>query len=270
MQANRNPLLIEDRAIVEGNKLKRGASRRYNLFVKNISEQEEVSVNFWIETTDQKSEPLLSWYSFEQNSPLKVKRGEAYTVPLIFEIPQQALPNTYNYILVFETAQYLENPSRRPLQLQIEASEQDLALDIQPAFTVSPVTAVEKPYPLQAGGSFSLTVTVENRSKQTDRFYLMCPELSPDWYTVDYAASARENHGTVQDTDGLPLNPKDKGEIKLNFHPPQYTLAGNYHPTLRLTSRNKDDLVLLDVVYWQLLPNDRLDARLQPNFASDS
>ncbi len=264
MQANRNPLLVEDSSVIERNKIKRGASRRYDLLVKNISEKEEVSVNFWIETPDQKSEPLLGWYSFEETAPLKIRQGDRYTVPLIFEIPQQATPNTYNYVLVFETAQHPEAPFRRPLQLQVEASEQDLELDIQPSFTVAPHTTAELPHSLQAGESFSVTVTVENRSKQTDRFYLTCPELPNDWYTVGYPAGAIERYGFEQDTDGLPLNPKDQGEITLRFHLPLYTPAGNYHPTLQLTSKIKEELALLDVVYLQLLPNEQLSIQLQP------
>jgi hypothetical protein len=48
------------------------------------------------------------------------------------------------------------------------------------------------------------------------------------------------------------------------LHPPQSTTAGNYFPTIRLISSNREDLVLLDVVYLQLLADETLDVELHP------
>lgn len=264
MQTSSNTLLIDDQSLVANGHVRRGTIHRCDLTIRNVGSVEEAAVNFWLEAPNPDSEILLNWYTFNPNPPLRVKRGEPNRITLSFEIPQQAVPSLYNYVIIFESAQYPGIETRRPLQLQVNPSEQDLELDMDPKFTVDPVTTSAKPHLLAPGDTLKAVITVENRSKLVDRFYLTCPELSPEWFTVQYPESPIETQGLIQESDGLPLNPKTKGEIVLLLHPPKYTLAGNYFPTLQLTSRNQEDLVLLDVAYLRVLPDDRVTIQLTP------
>lgn len=264
MQVSNSPLIIDDRVAVTQTKVKRGTIRERILTIKYIGDEAEASVNFWLEPNDSKSEVLLNCYTFKPLPLIKVKRSDTVTVALSFEIPQQVLPDFYNYSVVFESAQHPGATVRRSHQLQVIPSDEDSSLEMEPGFTVTPITTSTKPYLLAADTTLAIKVNVENRSKLVDRFYLTCPELDKSWFTVQYPEGAIESLGVVKETDGLPLYSKSQGEITLLLHPPRYTLAGSYFPTLQLTSRNHEDLILLDVLYLQALPDDRLQPDLTP------
>ena len=263
MQIANNPLFIEDLSL-EANQITRGSTAKRRIVVKNLGEK-KADIDIWIAATDAKSEPLLRWCTFSEPNPLKLDAKENREVTLFFEIPAQATPDLYNYeILIEAPVQYPDKLFRRPQQLRVLLSDQDAEWGNEPEFTLHPLTNSANPYLLKAGEKLEVKVTVENRSKRVDRFYLTCPELPTEWYNIRYPESAVETAGLVQETDGLQLNPGKTGEISLILHPPQYTPAGNYFPTLRLISRNKEDLVLLDVVYLQLLHDETLTVELHP------
>ena len=263
MQIANNPLFIEDLSL-EANQITRGSTAKRRIVVKNLGEK-KADIDIWIAATDAKSEPLLRWCTFSEPNPLKLDAKENREVTLFFEVPAQVTPDSYNYeILIEAPVQYPDKIFRRPQQLRVLLSDQDAEWGNEPEFTLHPLTNSANPYPLKAGEKLEVKVTVENRSKRVDRFYLTCPELPTEWYNIRYPESGLETAGLVQETDGLQLNPGKTGEITLILHPPQYTPAGNYFPTLRLISRNKEDLVLLDVVYLQLLPDETLTVELHP------
>ncbi len=263
MQIANNPLFIEDLSL-EANQITRGSTAKRRIVVKNLGEK-KADIDIWIAATDAKSEPLLRWCTFSEPNPLKLDAKENREVTLFFEVPPQATPDLYNYeILIEAPVQYPDKLFRRPQQLRVLLSDQDAEWGNEPEFTLHPLTNSANPYLLKAGEKLEVKVTVENRSKRVDRFYLNCPELPTEWYNIRYPESAVETAGLVQETDGLQLNPGKTGEISLILHPPQYTPAGNYFPTLRLISRNKEDLVLLDVVYLQLLHDETLTVELHP------
>ncbi|MFB2877386.1 hypothetical protein [Floridanema aerugineum] len=263
MQVANNPLFIEDKSS-GANEVKRGTTTKRRVAVKNLGDK-KADIDIWIAATDEKSEPLLSWCVFNESNPLKLEPKESKEVILTFEVPQQATPDLYNYeILIEAQSQYPDKVFRRPQQLRVLRSDQDAEWGSEPTFTLQPFTNSANPYLLKAGEQLNIKVIVENRSKRVDRFYLTCPELTPDWFTVHYPESRLELSGLVKETDGLELLPNSTGEITLFLHPPQYTLAGNYFPTIRLISSNKEDLVLLDVVYLQILPDESLKVELNP------
>jgi hypothetical protein len=263
MQIANNPLFIEDLS-VEANEIIRGTTAKRDIIVINLGDK-KADIDIWIAVGDTKSEALLRWCTFSRSNPLRLEPKEKCEVTLFFEVPPQANPGLYNYDILIEAPfQYPDKLFRRPQQLRVSRSDREGEWDTEPGFTLQPLTSSTNPYLLQAGDKLGIKVIVENRSKRVDRFYLACPELTHEWYSVRYPESSIETAGVVQETDGLQLNPGNTGEITLLLHPPQFTLAGNYFPTVRLISSNREDLVLLDVVYLQLLSDERLDIQLRP------
>lgn len=264
MQIVSNPLFIEDLA-GNSNEIKRGSIGQRRIRVKNLGER-IAEVDIWITATDNKSEPLLRWCTFSEQNPLKIDAKSFKEVTLDFQLPLSATPELYNYEILVEAAtQYPGKIFRRPLQLRVLPSDQDAEWGNEPELTIiQPITNSANPLPLQAGEQLEVKIKVENRSKRVDRFYLSCPELAKEWYSVRYPEIGLDVPGLVKETDGLELNPGSTGEINLILHPPQYTPAGNYFPTIRLISSNKEDLVLLDVVYLKILCDDRLDIQMYP------
>ena len=262
MQTVSNFLLLDDLS-EDGNEVMRGSSIQRQIRVQNLVEQ-KIELNLWIDPTDQDSEPLWRWCALSEAN-LILEPGKSRSITLTFEVPQQAKPSLYNYeILAEASAQYPGKTLRRPQQLRVLSSELDAELDSTPSFTLQPVTTSVQPYLLAANTSLDLTLQVENRSKLVDRFYLRCPDLPESWYTVRYPEDRPISSGVVLETDGLELNPGRTGEIKLSLHPPQYTPAAYYQPTVRLISSNAHTLMLLDVIYLQLLPDERLQVDLLP------
>ncbi len=263
MKVANSPLFIED-VPENNNEIRRGSTAKRRLVVKNLGDK-RAEIDIWIAAADNKSDPLLRWCTFSEKNPLSIDAKDSKEVTLNFQIPQQATLDLYNYeILVEAAAQYPGKIFRRPQQLRVLSSDQDAEFVNEPAFSIQPVTSSANPLPLQAGAQLQVKVRVENRSRRVDRFYLNCPELTKEWYTVRYPESSLDIPGLVKETDGLELNPGSTGEITLILHPPQYTPSRNYFPTIRLTSNNTEDLVLQDVVYLQILPDDRLNVEMRP------
>lgn len=267
MVVSSNPIFIEDRPGTK-NEVRCGSTMNHPILIRNRSNQ-KTKIEIWIDATDSKSEPLLRWCNFSEQSPLTLDASEVKEVMLKFKIPASAIPDLYNYeIRVEAAAQYPGKIFRRPQQLKVSPSDQDAILGRdEPRFSVQPISISTNPLPVEAGKQVEIKVAVENRSRRVDRFYL-CPELTPvftsEWYTVKYPESDLDIPGIVKETDGLELNPGRSGEITLILHPPQYTTAGNYCPTIRLISTNKEDLVLLDIIYLHILPGEKLDVRMHP------
>ena len=134
----------------------------------------------------------------------------------------------------------------------------------KPEFCLEPSSNSSEPLLLKAGERREIKVKVENKSRRVDTFYLTCPDLDEKWFTVSYPESPFIRPGLVRETDGLDLNPRQSGECTLILHPPKYTPAGNYFPTVQFVSQNSESLVLLDVVYLKILPNPSLSVDMNP------
>lgn len=133
------------------------------------------------------------------------------------------------------------------------------------SFTIAPETTSEAPYQLQPGKSVVFKIQVTNQSASADLIFLKCSELPTNWFTIEYLSQATEDApGIIQLTEKLALNPQAHGEIHFTLHPPADAAIGNYFPTLQLISMGAPDLVMLDVIYIQLLPDTHLDIRLTP------
>ncbi|BAZ50294.1 hypothetical protein NIES4103_29100 [Nostoc sp. NIES-4103] len=263
MNVTTNPIFIED---IPGNnnEVRRGSTAKRTIIVKNLGDR-TADVDIWIAATDNKSDPILQWCTFSEKNPLSIDSKDSRQIILNFRVPQQAIPDLYNYeVLVEAAAQYPGKIFRRPQQLRVLPSNQDLEFGSEPAYTIQPFSNSAKPLLLKVGEKLEVKVHVENRSKRVDRYYLNCAELARDWYTIRYPESSFNLPGLVKETDGLELNPGNSGEITLVLHPPQYTPAGNYFPTINLVSSNTEELVMLDVVYLQILPDEQINLELRP------
>ena len=223
------------------------------------------TIELWFEPTDAHASALLQWGLFDKSdAELILAPNERIDVTLSFLVPLQAEPGFYSYELRGRSPQYPNEELRRSQQLQVLPSAQEVRLRNEPKVAVDPATDSTHPHALQAGEALTFTITVENPSRRTDRFFLHCPDLDPDWYSVVYPENTAIASGKLSYTDGLELNPGETGEIRCQIHPPPHALAGQYFPTLQLQSKVRPELILLRVIYFTLVVSDRLKADLIP------
>jgi hypothetical protein len=246
-----------------------GTSGMRKITIKNL-EGKPIAVDLWIVATDEKSKPLPKWCRFTSPIPLKLDPNADKEIEFSFDVPLEAEPGLYHYAISFEaTTKTSRYPIQYPQQLQVAFSD-ELSRRSTPEFVIQPFTSSTKPHPLKIGETLKMNVQVKNRSKRVDRFTLLCLDSPAEqWYSVRYPESKIAASGLVSTTDGLELNPEQVGEIELLFHPPKGELAGLYFPTIRLISDNEghgnsDSDALLDVVYIQILEDDRFDAEILP------
>lgn len=221
-------------------------------------------IELWLEPVDERAEPLRRWSSFSKSdSELRLSPGEATEVILSFVAPLQAEPGFYGYELRAQSPQYPGESAQRSQQLQVLPPDQETRRT-EPQISLTPATDSNHPHPLRPGTEMVVQITVENPSLRTDRFFATCSDIPSDWFTVEYPEDASNIPGIVAQTHGLQLNPRESGDIRLRLHPPAHTLAGNYFPTIRVTSSNRPDLVLLEIIYLTLPISDRLTLSLNP------
>ncbi|NES72385.1 MAG: hypothetical protein F6K24_47915, partial [Okeania sp. SIO2D1] len=267
MQSTRTPIFIQEESQKSLNLL-RGLTEKYRLKVTN-SDNQELSIVLWIKANDPRSKPIERWCTIIDdrssiNNRLRLKPEESKSIELKFEVPQQASPGTYHYTVYAEAPeQYPDQVFRRPQQLRVRL-ERETESDYEPEF-ILPFTNPNKPHELQAGEKVEIPIQIKNRSKLVDRFYIICPDLDEDWYDIRYPEVNTNLPGLIRETDGLELNPEDPpGEIQLILHPPKYTPAGNYFPTIQLISKNNESQLIIRVFYLLILPEYNLQCILQP------
>ncbi len=201
---------------------------------------------------DEKSQLVRQW-CVSPHEYLALTPGQSSEVVLKIKVPDNAIPDTYDYMIVVDAQQhYPENtPIYQPAKLQVMPFVEEARTATDATFTLQPSTSSQQPAVLQPGEQLELQVTVNNRSDRVDRFRLTCPDLDNKWFRVIYPEGLPEA-GIITATQGLELNPGDKGEILLYLNPPIGAWAGVYSPTVRLYSENNPDLVLLDVLYLEI------------------
>ncbi len=180
--------------------------------------------------------------------------GQSTEVSFEIEIPFDTLPGTYDYTLVIDAPQHYpqDTPIQYPRQIKVLLKEQTIIREFDPTFTIQPTSNPGHPIVAKPNQPLQLTISVDNRSRRVDSFQLTCPDLEPEWFTIQYPQTGVEGMGVVAQGNRLELNPGNIGQIFSIFHPPVDALAGGYPLTFRLQSENSPDLVLLDVVYIQI------------------
>ncbi|MEO0806893.1 MAG: hypothetical protein AAFY33_11360 [Cyanobacteria bacterium J06643_4] len=225
----------------------------------------KAQIDLWLEPTEQKSISLKQWGIFDTSeAALTLEGHSSKKVVLTFYVPPQAEPGFYRYDLRISSSVYPAEDIRRSQQLEVSPSPQIALLRNEPKITITPHTSSDNPQPLEARQVRDFSLTVENPSRRTDRFFLECSDLDSSWFTVTYPESSAQLPGVVTYADGLQLNPGDTGNIKLQIHPPEFSPAGNYFPTFRLISRIREDIVILQVIYFTLKVDDQLAIALTP------
>lgn len=235
-------------------------------------------VELLVQPTDNRSAPILKWAQFnmpnqsslnESNQPSAIKiKGikpkEIGEVQLNFRVPPQARDGFYSYEIRAYSEQYSSEEVRRTQQLQVLASSQESTLKNEPQISIEPKTSSDNPCELAVGDILTVEVTIENSSDRTDRFILSCPELDYSWFDIKYPEQQSSMTGVIRKVEGLELNPKDRGKITFDLHPPSHTFAGNYYPTLHVYSDNQRKLISLEIIYLSILIDDNLMIELNP------
>jgi hypothetical protein len=261
MQTVSNPLAINFGRLGSNAENFPGSTVEIYVSIKNQGERSAV-VDLYIDVTDESSKPLLQWI-MPRRVRLALASQENETILFQVLIPESAWPHDYQYDLVIDSPDHY--PEHTPLNYpQVLKVLSPLVVSKQredPIFTLTPVTTSAQPRSLKAGETFEVEVLIDNRTPLVDRFHITCTELESEYFSIHYP-EVRDQYGLVIESDGLELNPGNKGVAKLKIHPPATAIAGNYFPTLKITSSNNPDLNLLDVVYIYIPPLYDLDVEL--------
>ncbi|MDF5722964.1 MAG: hypothetical protein PUP91_21325 [Rhizonema sp. PD37] len=236
-----------------------GDTLQLYVVISNQSNQSAVIDVFF----DEASETIRQWCQTLQER-LALAPQQSSELTFQFEIPVDALPGTYDYTLVVDAPEHFpeDTPIQYPRQLKVMLRENTVIRVKDPTFSLKPATNPTKAAILKLGEPLQVEVRVNNRSDRVDRFYLTCPDIEEDWFTIRYQLTGLEASGLLSGPSGLELNPNSQGQIWIIFHPPASVFAGSYSPTIRLRSDNSPDLVLLDLLYIQIPAIHRLNVEL--------
>jgi hypothetical protein len=212
---------------------------------------------------DDLSPTLRQWCPCAQER-LALGAKQSAEVVFRFQVPVDALPGNYNYLLIVDAPQHYpeDTPIRYAQKLQVLPPIQDTVRVSDPTFVVQPPTVSAKPAIAQLGGVLQFQIFVHNRGDRVDRFRLTCGDLPEDWINIIYPQGV-QGQGLAVQSDSLDLNPGAQGTILMMVQLPMNALAGNYVPTLRLHSENSPNLALMDLVYFQVKPVYQVQAELQ-------
>jgi hypothetical protein len=208
--------------------------------------------------------PVLRQWCSSTQERLALGAKQSGEVIFRFQVPVEASPETYFYLLVVDSPNHYQEytPIRYPQTLQVLPALQDVVRVSDPTFSVQPATSTVKSLPVQPGEIAQLQVAIHNRSDRVDRFRVTCVDLSPDWFTFTYP-QATQGQGIAVDPTSLDLNPGAQGIVLLMIHPPVNAIANIYVPTIRLHSENNPQLSLLDLIYLKVLPIYQMQVELR-------
>jgi hypothetical protein len=263
MKTTTNPIFVNFGFLGNYKEIIPGMSPELYVSVNNRGEKNAV-IDIFVEINDENSLVLNQWIS-PKRVRLTVNVGEEKVVTFQIQIPENAWPYDYRYDVVLDAPEHYPEytPLSYPQILKVlpAPSTQKYGGE-DPCFFLTPATNSTKPQNIKSGEIFEVEVSVENRTALVDRFYLICSDLKPEFFSVQYP-EVRDQYGLIVESDGLELNPSKSGKIKLKFHPPSSASAGNYYPTIRLASVNNPRLNLLDVVYLHIPPSYELEMEIE-------
>lgn len=201
---------------------------------------------------DETSKAVCQW-CLNPYERLALEPSHSSEVRFKVTIPVQTLPGTYDYLIVVDAPDHYpeDTPLRYPATIQVLPPVKSAVNLNDATFATRPETSSDHPATLEPGTPLEVQVIVHNRSNRVDQFRLEITDLPEDWYRIMYPEGLGEL-GLIVDTDYLALNPGVKGLIRWVITCPATTLAGRYLATLRLRSANEPDLVLMDMLYFEV------------------
>ena len=212
---------------------------------------------------DETSQPLWQWCKIStQHVALETNQSSEliFTIPIPLDTP----PGIYSYLLIVDASQHYpeENPIQHQAKLQILPPIQSVVRVNDPTFNLLPPSSSTEPLVVPRGATLEIEAVVFNRSHRVDRFRITAIDLPRSWWTIIYPEGFQEL-GLFVEPDSLALNPQENASIKLQIHPPVTAKAGHHSSTIQLKSVDFPDLVLLDIVYFQIAPVNLIDLELQ-------
>ncbi len=168
-------------------------------------------------------------------------------------VPPQTIPGTYRYLLVVDAPQHYpeDTPIHHQANLQVLPPVQSAVRIDDPTFSLMPTTTATEPTIVQPGRVLNVRAIVNNRDNRVDRFRLSCSDIPSEWIEIKYPEGINDL-GLVVATESLALNPGAVGEILLRLNLPPEVQAGRYASTLHLTSENRPELALLDILHFSV------------------
>lgn len=263
MRTTTNPISVNVGFLGNYREIVPGSSPELYVAINNRGPKNAV-IDVYIEFSDENSSALMEWIN-PKRVRLEVDAGQQRTVSFKIKVPERAWAHNYLYDIVLDSPDHYPEytPLSYPQILKVQPAPAVLKYGGEdPCFFLSPTTNSAEPRRIKAGETFDVEVLVENRTALVDRFYVICSELKPEYFSVHYP-EVRDQYGLVVESDGLELNPGKSGVAKLKFHPPYNAAAGNFFPTIRLASVNNPRLNLLDVVYLHIPPAYELEAGIE-------
>ncbi|MBP0018081.1 MAG: hypothetical protein J7647_11045 [Cyanobacteria bacterium SBLK] len=256
-----NELVLKELSSSDREKSVRRGLPIKKVFSLNNQGKQLAKVQVRVKGRDEQAQRLHLWCKVEPDI-LELTSSDRKNFTLNFEIPVSEKAEFYNYeILLIESSQYPHRTTRHFQQLRLPKSEW---VEF-PEFLLQPATHADNPHPLKAEEFFEVSVRVENRSDLVDCFVLNCPDLPKEWFKIKYSHENLDILGLADFEEGLNLNPNRNGTIKFLLTPPPYAPAGVYAPTLCLTSKSYREVMLLDIFYFRIIADDRLEVELSPS-----
>jgi hypothetical protein len=264
MRATANPFLLNFSFLGNNREIVPGSSPELCISIKNRGDQ-DVVVDLSIEVTDQNSKALSEWVS-PRRVRLALNAAEDKTVSFHIQIPENAWAYDYRYDVILDSLDHYSEytPLIYPQILKVIPAPVILKHGGEDsAFFLTPVTSSAEPKKIKPGETFEVEALIENRTKLVDRYYLICSDLKPEYFSVSYP-EIKNQYGLIVESDGLELNPGKQAKATIRFHPPYNAEAGNYYPTIRLASINNPRSNLLDIVYIHIPPTHSLELEIDP------
>lgn len=201
---------------------------------------------------DETSASVWDW-CVNPHDRLALSPGQSAEVVFQCPVPPQTAAGTYRYLLVVDAPQHYpeDTPIYHEANLQVMPPVISAVRIDDPTFSLVPATTSTEPAIAQPGRPLEVRAVVNNRDRRVDRFRLSCTDIPPEWVEIEYPEGLNDL-GLVVASESLALNPGAVGEILLRLNLPPDVQAGRYATTWHLSSENRPELALLDILHFSI------------------
>lgn len=204
---------------------------------------------------DETSASVWDW-CVDPQERLALSPGQSAEVVFQCPVPPQTAAGTYRYLLVVDAPQHYpeDTPIYHEANLQVLPPVISAVRIDDPTFSLVPATTSTEPAIARPGRPLEVRALVNNRDRRVDRFRLSCTDIPPEWLEIEYPEGLNDL-GLVVASESLALNPGAAGEILLRLNLPPDVQAGRYATTVHLSSENRPELALLDILHFSIPAN---------------